>query len=132
MTELHKALYGFWSQFQDENQPIKAYLNGLVPRSATFPYITFEVVEGAFFGFSVLTAICWCKKENGQDANAQRARILDAIALALPEGGTRVSFSGGMVVLQRNEAGFLSYYDDPQDSTVLGGRVSYQIQYFNP
>ncbi len=131
MTEWHKALYTFWSGFYCEGRVIAAYVSGEVPDSAVFPYITFEVKAGACFGVGLLTAIVWCKQESGESVHAQRAAILDSIAEAIPASGARLAHPGGMALLHRNTADFISYYDDPTDPTVKGGRVSYQIQYFN-
>ena len=31
--------------------------------------------------------------------------------------------------LYPNDSGFLSYYDDPEDASVLGARISYEIRF---
>ena len=38
---------------------------------------------------------------------------------------------GGMLALYRNSAGFQSYYDDPEDAAVIGGRTSYEIAFYH-
>ena len=80
---------------------------------------------------SVLTAIVWCRAVSGLNVNAQRAAILDSIAAAIPEEGTLVRLPGGMLALYRNSAGFQSYYDDPEDAAVIGGRTSYEIAFYH-
>lgn len=130
MTALHQALYAFWSQFLYGNTPIPAYLSGKVPNNATFPYITFEVQKGDIFSASVLTAFIWVKAGSGINANAIRASIMDDIARAIPMQGTRMNFNGGYVTIFRNPSTFMSYYDDPEDSTVIGGRISYEVHFY--
>lgn len=130
MRALHQALYTFWSGFHHGSTSIPAYLTGHVPDDAAFPYITFEVVEGGFGGATLLTAIVWCKDGSGASVNAQRAAILDEIRAAIPESGRVLRFTGGACVLYPNDANFLSYYDDPEDKTVLGGRVSVEAHYY--
>lgn len=131
MTNLHKALYGFWSSFRYNGAQIAAYLSGHVPDGAAFPYITFEVVFGEFDSANVLTAHVWCKAESGVNVNAQCAAILDEIAESIPNGsGTRLIYPGGMAMLFRNSAGFLSYTDDPEDPDIIGGRISYEIHFY--
>lgn len=132
MTDVHKALYAFWSSFAYEQRSIPAYLTGKVPKEETFPYITFDVKDGAFASSAVLTAFVWVKAVPGVNANAVRAAILDSVASAIPEGGLRIrTLEGTLIYLHRNSADFLSYYDDPEDDTVIGGRISYEVKYYH-
>ena len=129
MTGLHTALQTFWSGFTNGDAAIPAYPTDNVPEGAVFPYITYDAVQGAYFGTTILTAFVWVQK-TGTWA-ALRASILDQIAAAIPEGGTVLQFSGGAVILSRNTAEFMGYYGDPADANVTGGRISYEIAYFN-
>ncbi len=131
MTAFHQALYAFWSQFLYGTKTIPAYLSGKVPKDATFPYITFEVAHGDGFSFSVLTAFVWVKAESGINANQIRASILDEIERAIPITQTRIDYNGGFAYLTRNDTDFITYYDDPEDASVIGGRVSYIVRYYN-
>lgn len=130
MTKLHMALLEFWSSFEWQGEKIPAFPVGRVPENQPFPYITFEVIQGGFFGVSLPTTYVWCKQpsDGSYNVQAQRADILDQIAKAIPESGKMVRFDGGMVRLERNDTNFLSYYDEPNtDNTtepVIGGRVS--------
>lgn len=124
MTSVHKALYAFWGSFG-----VPAYLSGHVPDEATYPYITFEVVDGEPFTHNFLTAFVWVK-QNGA-GNEIRASYLDKIKDAIPWDGTQLYLPDGMLMLYRNGSSFLSYYDDPEDDTILGGRVSYQVNYYH-
>lgn len=121
MTDVHQALYRFWSSFG-----VPAYLSGHVPDGASVPYITFEVGDGEPFSSTFLVAIVWAAD------NATRAALLDKIAEAIGADGTTIALDGGgMLALYRNAGGFMSYYDDPEDKTILGGRVSYQVNFYH-
>lgn len=124
MTETHKALYAFWSSFG-----VPAYLTGHVPENTPFPYITFEVVASESFAVSNLSAICWFKAKSGVNVNKERAEMLDAIARAIPDEGTLIDTDSGKLALRRNY-NFQSYYDDPEDKSVVGGLTSYQISFY--
>lgn len=128
MKAFQAALTAFWKGFTYAGEPVKAFLSGHVPSGTQFPYITFDVSKGDAFSGNVLTAFVWCK---GNTANVQRAEILDLIADAIPHGGRKLAFGSGYAVLYRNAAGFQSLYDDPEDASVLGGRISYEINYYS-
>lgn len=128
MKALQRALTRFWQGFSYGGMPLKAFLSGHVPSGTSFPYITYEVAQGEAFRDTVLTAFVWCK---GQEANVQRAEILDLIAQAIPTPGRKLPLDGGFVMLYRNPANFQSFYDDPEDVTVLGGRTSYEVRFYN-
>lgn len=132
MTDTQRALKAFWSRFTLGGAPIKAYLAGRAPKESGYPIITYEAIEGAFFASNILTTFVWLKERSGHDADAERAEILDQIASAIPEQGARIYLpnAAGMLKLERNPSGFLSVYDDPEDKSILGGRISYQITYY--
>lgn len=136
MTNLHMALLDFWSSFKWEGKAIPAFPSGRVPENQPFPYITFEVIQGGYFSFALPTAFVWCKQptDGSYNVQAQRAEILDQIAKAIPESGKLLKFDGGMVRLERNDANFLSYYDEQQESPtaepVIGGRVSVAAHFY--
>lgn len=125
MTALHKALYAFWSSFG-----LPAFLAGHVPKEQGFPYVTFEVSEGAAFGRTFLTAVAWYQEESGANVNAQRSSFLDAVKTRIGPGGLRLDSGGAFCAIYPNDAEFLSYYDDPEDDKVHGARVSYQIDFY--
>ena len=106
MTEFHQALLAFWQGFSDGDKPLPAYLSGHVPSNTPFPYITFEVVEGAPFGRT------------------------DAVTGAIPPQGKRLKAGSGMVMLFPNDAGFISYQTDQTDKDVVGARIAYEIHYY--
>lgn len=123
MTGLHNALYSFWSGF---GMPV--WLAGHVPKTAKLPYLTIEMQEGSAFGHTFLTAIAWFR-DSGK-VNVERSAFLDAVKNKIGPGGVKVDSSGALFVLRPNDTNFLSYYDDPEDETIFGARVSYIIQYY--
>ena len=137
MEELHKALRVFWSQFSYDGNPIPAFPAGRVPENHPFPYFTFEVMQGAFFRTTVPTSFIWCQAPSDGSFNvqAQRAKIMDQVAAAIPEAGTLIRFKWGAVVLNRNPAEFMRYYDPPDEGEemptaepVIGGRISCEMK----
>ena len=130
MTGLHAALQAFWGGFT-YGTAIKAYEQGNVPSTATYPYITYEAVEGAYWGATILTAFVWVQKVSGVDWQAQRAAILDIIKAQFPGEGVKVlTFADGNLTLRRNPTNFMSYYNDPSDASVVGGRISYEAGFY--
>ena len=132
MTAIHTALQAFWGGFSYSGAAIPAYEQGNVPDGSALPYITYEVSSGAMLGTGFLTAFVWVLNVSGTDAQAKRAAILDLIAAAIPDEGIMLTLTGGhgSIALYRNNAGFMSYYDDPTDTSVLGGRVSLEAHYY--
>lgn len=137
MEELHKALYKFWGQFSHGGKKIPAFPAGRVPENQDFPYITFEVIQGAFAATVVPTSFVWCQapKDGSFNVQSQRAQIMEQIARAIPDQrGALLHFPGGAVLLKRNPAQFMSYYDPPEEGEetlttepVIGGRISCEM-----
>ena len=78
MKELHMALLDFWSGFAWNGQLVPAFPSGRVPENQAFPYITFDVVQGAFFSVAFPAAFVWCQapKDGSYNVQAQRAEII--------------------------------------------------------
>lgn len=130
MTSYHQALTAFWSKFTSGGNAVTAYLSGHVPDNAPFPYITFDVAKPDAMGAIPLTAFNWHQAESGKNVNAERAALLDQIASAIPVEGVKLLCGDGFIILERNTADFQSYYDDPEDDSVIGGRTSYIARFF--
>lgn len=137
INSIHRSLFAFWSSFvytapNGERKKLKAYLAGHVPDDAAFPYLTFDVARGEEFSSTYLTVFDWHKSDGtGRNVNAERADLMDAIAEAIPNSGILLEMSnGGYIELLRNSEDFQTYYDDPEDKTVIGGRTSYRVNFY--
>lgn len=131
ISAVHRTLYRFWSEV-DPSVPV--YLSGHVPDGAAFPYLTFDVLNEAALSFNYLTVFDWHKqKGDGTNVNKERAELMDKIAQAIPNEGVVLEMPGnaGFLLLTRNEMGYQSYYDDQEDETVIGGRTSYQVNFYS-
>lgn len=129
MTEFHKALMTFWQQFG-----VPVFLAGCVDDQTAFPYITVNIVDGDLLGDTILTATSWHRRNPANSwtvAMTERLNIMDAVQSAIPVGGRFLTFPGGYAILRRNVANFISYVVDDVDPNVIGGRVSYEVQYFH-
>lgn len=128
MKSVHIALMDFWEQFG-----LPVFLSGHVPEDQPFPYFTIEIGQSDAFSDSVLTAFDWHKIPNPEESNAnimaERADLMDRIAAAIPPQGVKIPLPAGLLILFRNSADFQTYYDDPEDESVIGGRTSYEIRF---
>ena len=124
MRGLKAALYDFWSGFD-----MPAYLQDSVPDGAELPYITYEVTRTPAMNSLPLVAIAWFPPT--VDGNIRRTAVQDMIADAIPEGGVKLPIDGGgFLVLDRNPSGFLMDYQDPEDTSIIGARVSYLTRFY--
>ena len=132
INDVHRSLFAFWGNIEFGGTKIPVYLSGHVPPNTAFPYITFEVSSAESMSFNVLTAFDWHKAESGKNVNAERASMMDEIAKMIPAEGVLLELPGehGYIELLRNDADFQTYYDDPEDETVVGGRTSYIVRYY--
>lgn len=56
---------------------------------------------------------------------------MDDIAEAIPADGRKIALDDGFVIIRRNPSNFQSYYDDPNDSDIIGGRTSYLVRFYS-
>lgn len=129
MTEFVKTLHVFWSNFG-----MPAYQSDQVPAFQAFPYITYEVIEGAPYTQNVALARGWFAERENESVNAEVAAFLDEVKNAIPPQGVRLSAGDGFFVLSPNGASFLSFETDPDTledgRQIVSGRVSYEITYY--
>ena len=125
ISEAHNALYDFWSSFG-----VPAYIQARIPRETQLPYITFTVEVGAALETVYLTAFTWHQAASGENVMQERARLMDSIAAAIPEAGLIVDAEDGYMRIERGRGAWLSYYDDPDDPSVIGGRIAYTVTYY--
>lgn len=129
MTEFHKALMTFWQQFG-----IPVFLSGCVDDQTAFPYFTVNITDGNLLGSTILTATSWHRREDTESwtgVMTERLDLMDSVKAAIPAGGRFLTFAGGFAILRRNDADFISYIVDETDPAVIGGRVSYEVQFFH-
>ena len=129
MTEIATKLWQFWSQFEYNGAAVPAYQSDFVPSDAQFPYIIFSPAKADALRTAPLTASVWTRKADGISALAQRTAIMDAVSKAIPVGGVMLPLSNGYLVLRRGSGDFLATMDDPDDSSVAGGRIGYEVTF---
>ena len=131
-----EALYQFWAGFTDDGAPMEAYLTGHVPDDALFPCVSFENIQGAFFGRVPTSAFVWIKQSHGVNVTRKRDAFFEQVKAAIPESGRVLRYDGGVVCLYRNQNDFVSAYNPPDESDsvtgspIRGGRVSYEIAFY--
>lgn len=87
-----KALQAWFEQFLD------AYPTSNVPHDVTFPYLTYELITGAFDSGEVgLTVNLWYYTESEAVPNAKAQEISNAIGYC----GTVIPCDGGYIWLKR-------------------------------
>lgn len=130
MTNLKAALFDFWSSFgmpaylQDSVPEVDAEGNPLRP-----PYITYEVTRPPALDSLPLVAIAWFPPT--VDGNMRRTAFQDAVELLIPETGIMLPVGDeGFIVVDRNPSGFISDYQDQEDKTIIGARVSYLVRFY--
>lgn len=131
MDAFHRALFAFWSSIAVDGETFPVYLQGTVPTGTPFPFITFDVIRPSALSVVPLSATVWHQKTDGDSKNAARTAFLDAAAIALPQRGTRLDFDGGYCILRRPSGDFLSLIQDPEDASVIGGRVGYEVTIYD-
>lgn len=129
MRDVHTALMDFWEGFG-----LPVFVSGHVPDGQSFPYFTLVFCKGDAFTDGVLTAYDWHRIPNaGTSAGnimAERADLMGRIADRIPPQGVRIPLHTGFLVISRNSSDFQTYYDDPEDAAVIGGRTSYEVRYY--
>lgn len=87
-----KALQAWFEQF------LAAYPASNVPDDVTFPYMTYELITGAFDSGEIgLTVNLWYYTESEAVPNAKAQEMAEAIGM----GGTVIPCDGGYIWLKR-------------------------------
>ena len=99
-----KALHAWFSSFG-----IPAYTSASVPQDVAFPWITYDLVTGAWEEGEVgLTVNIWYYTESEAIPNAKAAEISKAIGL----GGVTIPCDEGMIWIKRGSPFCQSLYDE--------------------
>lgn len=87
-----KALHAWFSQF------LPAYPTSNVPDDAVFPWLTYELITGAFDSGEIsMTVNLWFHTESEAVPNKKAQEIADAIGM----GGAIIPCDGGYIWLKR-------------------------------
>lgn len=100
MTNVARALYGFWSSFG-----MPAYPEGNVPSDAGLPYVTYTLEQPEWQGASVHQARVWMRSEDYTGINAK----LDEIAKRIGAGVLLAADPGYLCIRKGNP--FIQFQD---------------------
>lgn len=131
MDSFHRAIFAFWRNLNVNGTTYPVWLQGRVPDDAAFPYITFDISKASAFNETSLSVTLYLKTADGDSKNAERAAFFDAASKAIPESGARIDCGDGFCILYRSTGDFLSIMDDPEDKTIIGGRVGYEVTFYD-
>lgn len=109
MTEVAKALNGFWGSFS-----IPAYVEDNVPNGAVLPYITYTVVDPDWGEAASIQARVWYKDTSRVALNSKVSEIKQAIG-----EGKSIRTETGFITLHR-DSNFAQNqpYDDEGKSNI--------------
>lgn len=89
-----QALQEWFAQF------LTAYTTSSVPQDAVFPWLTYELVTGAWDSGEIpITVNLWYYTESEAEPNAKAQEIADAIG----QGGVFVECDGGTIWIKRGQ-----------------------------
>lgn len=131
ITAVQQSLTAFWSQFKADGRPVLAYIKELAPTDEGFPYIAMTMRIGSAMDTLPLVSTVWCKQVDGMSANKQREEILNQIAAALPHAGVLIPCGTGYLMMRRSSGDFITLMTDEEDPDYLGGRVGYEVTFYN-
>lgn len=131
MTNYSKAIVAFFRTVAVGAGTLKVYQANQVQKTTTFPYLTIEITDGDTFQRTWPVARLWCQiGSGGRDvAEAQRAAILDNIRIKIPYQGYLLRFTGGFAMIFRGNP-FIQFYNDPDDTTILGARIALEVTHY--
>lgn len=116
-----KALHAWFSQF------MAAYPASNVPDDAVFPWLTYELVTGAWdSGEMAITVDLWFYTTEEAAPNAKVQEISDAIGL----GGVIVPYDGGAAWIKRGSP-FCQNVVDDSDHNIKRRYINLTIEYLS-
>lgn len=114
-----EALYQFFSSFD-----IAAYPAEDVPDNAKFPWLTYELVTGAWGDVAGITVNLWYYSESNVEINAKAKELSSAIGL----GGKVVRCDGGAIWIKRGSPWCQSVRDDT-DNKIKRRYINITLEY---
>lgn len=116
------ALHAWLSQF------LTAYPDSAVPSDTTFPWLTYELVTGAWGDEdSAITVNLWYYGTGEAEPNAKAQEIADAIGM----GGVIVPYDGGAMWIKRGSPWCQNIKDD-SDPNIKRRYINISIEYLSP
>lgn len=104
----YKAMDAFFNSFG-----IPAYVENCVPKTASMPYLTYEVITDSLSDTATaLTCQLWYKSNAWKDINAKAETI--SLKLAI---GAKLATDDGYIMLYRGKP-FSNNISDPNDTTI--------------
>lgn len=117
----YEALHSWLSQF------MTAYPTSNVPEDATFPWLTYEPVVGAWGdGELNMTVDLWFYTKSEAVPNAKVQEIADAISM----GGVFVPYDGGAMWIKRGSPWCQNIRDD-SDSNIKRRYLNLSVEYLS-
>lgn len=118
MTEVAKALYGFYSGFS-----LPAYEENSVPDDPNDPrtlppYITYTVPQSDVFDGATHQARIWYPKDKGAPSNVKANAKADEILAAIGRGGKKLKAGDGYVYIYRG-GGTVAQHQPSDDTTSI-------------
>ena len=115
------AIFQFLSGFG-----IPAYASSSVPSDATFPYLTYELIEGEWQGGEVNMPVnVWYRTESESEPNAKVREMFVAIG----QGGRIVRCDGGMLWVKRGSPWMQAVTIEGEDEKVKRRYVNINVEY---
>ena len=116
-----KALHAWISQF------LPAYPTSNVPKDATFPWLTYELITGSWeSGGIALTVNLWYYTESEAIPNAKAQEISDAIGM----GGAFVPYDGGAMWIKRGSP-WCQNIADESDKNIKRRYLNITVEYLS-
>ena len=125
MRNYAEALQAFFSSLG-----LPVYLQGKIPREASFPYVTYTPKQGDGLTTGQQLFFAFFKREDNADAFVQRAEFIESVKQMIPHEGVKIEYEKGRVVAERANNSFWTYFDDPTDRSILGVRFALNMRYF--
>lgn len=113
------ALQAFFSSFGVTAYPVED-----VPDSATFPWLTYELITGSWGEQAALTVNLWYYDENNTTINAKAQQISAAIGA----GGKLVTCDGGAIWIKRGSP-WCQSLRDPNDPKIKRRYINVTAEY---
>jgi len=115
------AIFQFLSGFG-----IPAYASSSVPSDATFPYLTYDLIEGEWQGGEVNMPVnVWYRTESESEPNAKVREMFVAIG----QGGRIVRCDGGMLWVKRGSPWMQAVTIEGEDEKVKRRYVNINVEY---